>query len=217
MFYAGDDLFRNNNRSELVFSGKTGAAAGIGTSNVTGDVFLAVTHDGSNYRISIDGGLTDVVVPAGGDANQMVTDSRTGKVMYVNTIGINSTGTEWVQASGTFDVFNTLITIRDKLKTHGGLSSNEMEELRNKAFTAIEEINGVLIQKSVAIGSKLGFLDNLKDSLQNVKYNTNDEKNRIEEADIAQLSIDLARREVLYQMSLAVASKLLSMSILDYI
>lgn len=217
VFYVGDELFRNNSRGELVFSGQTGASEGEGTSNVTGDVFLAVTHDGSNYRISIDGGLTDVVVPEGGDANQMVTDSRTGQVLYVNTTGINATGNEWVQASGTYDVFNTLITIRDKLQTPGGLSGSETEELRAKAFTAIEEVNGVLIQKSVAIGSKLGFLENLKSSLQNLKYNTEDEKGRIEEADIAQLSIDLARREVLYQMSLAVASKLLSMSILDYI
>ncbi|MFA5552996.1 MAG: flagellar hook-associated protein FlgL [Phycisphaerae bacterium] len=217
-FYVGEDLFRSNNRSEPVFTGQTGLSAGSGTSSVRGDVQMIVTHDGSNYRISIDAGLTETVVPVGGDSNLMVTDSRTGQVLYVNADPASmSTGNEWVQVPGTHDIFNTLINIRDKLQTEGGLTSSQMEELRSKAYQAIEEINTVLIQKSVEIGSKIGFLDSLKGNLQNVKYSTDDEKARIEEADIAQLAIDLARREVLYQMSLAVSSRLISMSILDYI
>ena len=39
----------------------------------------------------------------------------------------------------------------------------------------------------------------------------------MEEADIAQVAIDLSRHEVLYQMSLAVAGKLMSLSLLDFI
>ena len=215
-FYSGDELFVSDDRSEPVFSGLTGAAAGTGTSSVRGDVWLTVTHDGSNYRISIDGGLTDVVVPAGGDANQMVTDSRTGQVLYVDTTGINATGTEWVQVPGTYDVFNTLIAIRDRLATEG-LTTAEMEELRFNAFDAIEELNGVLIQKSVMVGAKIGFLEELKGNLETLQYSTENEKSRIEQADIAQLAIDLSRREVLYQMSLAMAGKLLNVSLLDFL
>lgn len=213
-FYCGDELFGSNERSEPVFTGLTGAAAGTGTSTVTGDVWLTVTHDGSNYRISIDGGLTDYVVD--GTANQMITDSRTGKVLYVDTTGINATGNEWVRVPGTYDIFNTLISIRDRLET-GGLSSSDMEELRTNAFAAIDELNGVLIQKSVMVGSKIGFLDELKGNIETLQYNTEDEKARIEQADVAQLAIDLSRREILYQMSLAVAGKLLNVSLLDYL
>ncbi|MFA5423892.1 MAG: flagellar hook-associated protein FlgL [Phycisphaerae bacterium] len=215
-FYCGDELFGSNERSEPVFTGLTGAAAGTGTSTVTGDVWLTVTNDGSNYRISIDGGLSDVVVPAGGQTNQMVTDSRTGKVLYVDTTGINATGSEWVRVPGTYDIFNTLISIRDRLET-GGLTSADMEELRTNAFAAIDELNGVLIQKSVMVGSKIGFLDELKGNIETLQYNTEDEKSRIEQADVAQLAIDLSRREVLYEMSLAVAGKLLNVSLLDYL
>ncbi|GAG40756.1 unnamed protein product, partial [marine sediment metagenome] len=46
---------------------------------------------------------------------------------------------------------------------------------------------------------------------------TEDEATRLQQADIAQIAIDLSRREVLYQMSLAVAAKLMSLSLLDYI
>lgn len=215
-FYSGQNLFRSDERSEPVFSGLTGAAAGTGTSNVCGDVWLTVTHDGSNYRISIDGGLTETIVPPGGDPNQMVTDSRTGQVLYVDTTGINTTGTEWVRVPGTYDVFNTLITIRDRLATEG-LTTTEMEELRFNAFDAIDELNGLLIQKSVMVGSKIGFLEELKGNLDTLQYSTEDEKTRVEQADIAQLSIELSRREILYQMSLSMAGKLLNVSLLDYL
>jgi flagellin-like hook-associated protein FlgL len=53
--------------------------------------------------------------------------------------------------------------------------------------------------------------------MKNIQYNTEDETTRLQEADISQIAIDLSRREVLYQMSLSVAAKLMSMSLLDYI
>ena len=73
------------------------------------------------------------------------------------------------------------------------------------------------MRSSVTIGSKIGFLEDLKESVKNIKYNTEDETVRLQEADIAQIAIDIARREVLYQMSLAVAGRLMSMSLLDFI
>ena len=67
------------------------------------------------------------------------------------------------------------------------------------------------------LGFKIGFLDNLKNSLNNLKYNVEDESTLLQEADIAQIAIDLSRRDVLYQMSLSVAARLMSMSLLDFI
>jgi len=212
-FYVGDDIFHVNNRGDPVFTGATGAAAGTGTSTVSGDVWLTVTDVGG-YKLSIDGGLTTFDA---GSANLAVTDSRTGEVLYVDSSDITGTGVEWVRVPGTYDVFNMLISIRDRLETEGGLSISEVEELRGNAMEAIEEVNNLLIQKSVSLGSKMGFLDNLKDSLNNIKYNTEDEVTRLEEADIVQIAIDLSRREVLYQMSLAMVGKIMSMSLMDFI
>lgn len=215
--YVGEDLFRSGERAVPVFLGSSGAAAGSGTSSVTGDVWLTVTHDGSNYKISIDDGATYVTVPAGGSANQAVTDSRTGKVLYVDTTAIASTGTEMVRVPGTYDVFNTLITIRDILKNERGLSETQLEELRTNAIHSLDEVNNLLVQNEVSMGSKIGFLSNLQDSLENIKFNTEDETAMLEQADIAMIAMDLSRREVLYQMSLSVAGRLMSLSLLDFI
>jgi flagellin-like hook-associated protein FlgL len=74
-----------------------------------------------------------------------------------------------------------------------------------------------MTQDSVSVGSKIGFLDDLKESLNNLKFNAEDETARLQDADIAQLAIDLSRRQALYQASLLVAAKIMSMTLLDFI
>jgi flagellar hook-associated protein 3 FlgL len=213
-FHVGDNIFRSNNRSAPVFSGDTGAAAGTGTSNVSGDVWLTVTHNGTNYELSIEGGTA---VEVTGVITNLAVTSPTGEILYVDATNITTTGVDWVRVPGTYDIFNALIAIRDRLETEGGLTYAQLEELRNNALQSLEELRNLLLQSSVSMGSRIGFLDDLKDSLNNIKYDTEDEATRLQEADIAQIAIDLSRREVLYQMSLAVAAKLMSLSLLDYI
>jgi len=216
-YYVGDEIFCSDERSVPIFSGGTGAQAGTGTSNVTGAVWLTVIHDGSNYKISIDDGASYVTVPAGGDSNQVVTSLQTGKILYVDTTGINNTGVELVRVPGTYDIFNTLITIRDVLRNEKGLSEAQLRELRGSLFDSVKEIENLLVQNSVVTGTRIGFLDDLKQSLEQLKYHAEDEATRLSQADIAQVAIELSRREVLYEMSLSVAAKIMSLSLLDYL
>jgi flagellar hook-associated protein 3 FlgL len=215
--YVGDELFRNDTPQTPVFGGTTGAAAGTGTSSVTGDVWLKTTFDGTNYQVSIDDGATWVSVPNGGSDNQAITDSRTGKVLYVDTTGIHAAGTELVRVPGTYDVFNTLINLRDLMRNDRNLSDDQLNQYRNEAASSLDEIGSLLVGKQVSVGAKVGYLDDLKNSLDNIKANNEDASSKLQQADIAQISIDLARHTALYQMSLSVAGKLMSMSLLDFI
>jgi flagellar hook-associated protein 3 FlgL len=215
-FNVGDNVFSSDRRSEPVILGDTGAAAGTGTSSVRGYTWLTVTGSAGNYELSIDGGLTTFNTD-GTDTNLAVTHSTTGEVLYVDTTNINSTGEALVAVSGTHDIFNTLITIRDLLSNERGFPGTQVLELVNNTFGALDEMNNLLAQTQVSIGSKIGFLGNLENSLTDQKFNAEDETTRLQEADIAQVAIDLSRREVLYEMSLSVAAKLMSMSLLDFL
>jgi flagellar hook-associated protein 3 FlgL len=213
----GHELFSSNQRTTPVFNGSTGASAGTGTSSVTGNVWLTVTNDGSNYQLSIDDGASYTTVPSSDNENLAVTDSRTGKVLYVNASNITTVGTELVRVEGTQDVFDSLINIRDILKNDRNLSDSQITQLRNSATETLDEVAKNLLQKEVAFGSRSGFLDNLKTNLENLKSNNSDETDQIKQADIAQIAIDLSRQETLYQMSLSVAGKMMSLSLLDFI
>jgi len=215
-FFVGDNIFRSDDRSAPVFSGYTGAQTGSGTSSCRGGIWLTVTGTAGNYDLSIDGGLSTIHT-AGGDSNLAVTNSLTGEVLYVDTTGITGTGIDLVSMPGTYDIFNSLITIRDVLENQNGLSDAQVQELVTNLPSSIEEISKVLVKAEVSIGSKIGFLDDLKHSLNELRYDTEDETTRLQEADIAQIAIDLSRREILYEMSLSVAARLMSMSLLNYI
>ncbi|MHC4534574.1 MAG: flagellar hook-associated protein FlgL [Planctomycetota bacterium] len=213
-FFIGDNIFRSDDRSAPVFGDYTGAQSGTGTSSCRGGVWLTVTGSAGNWTLSIDGGTA--VSSDGSQTNLAVTDPS-GQVLYVDTTGITDAGVELVRIPGTYDIFNSLIMIRDVLENQNGLSEAQVKETLENLPNSIEEISKVLVKAEVSIGSKIGFLDDLKQSLNDLRYNAEDETTRLQEADIAQIAIDLSRREVLYEMSLSVAARLMSMSLLNYI
>lgn len=214
----GSEVFGSgSDREDPVFSGATGVQAGTGTSNVTGDVWMTVDHDGSNYRITIDDGATWTTVPSGGDTNQMLTDSETGEVMYVDTTGITGEGTELVRVPGTYDLFSTLISIRDTLQNDRGLTHQDVLSYVDSSLSSLQEAEVSLTQAVVSVGLKVGFLSTLTDTLDSMEYSTYQERVSLQEADIAQVSVDLARREVLYEMSLSIAGTLLQTNLLNYL
>jgi len=216
VFQVGNDIFCSDDRDDPVFLGDTGAKTGSGTSNIQGDTWLTVTGAAGNYNLSIDDGLSTFNTD-GTDTNLAVTDSITGKILYIDTTEINSTGVELVSVPGTHDIFNTLISIRDMLKNEKGLPDAQLREVKDNSLITLEEINQLIVQAEVSVGSKIGFLDNLKGSLTKLKYDAEDESTLLQEADIAQIAVDLSRREVLYQMSLSIAGRLMSISLLDFL
>ena len=215
-FYVGNDIFQSDERSDPVFMGDTGVKAGTGTSNIQGDTWLTITGSAGNYDLSIDDGLSTFNTD-GTDINLAVTDSKTGKVLYVDTTEITGPGVELVSVPGTRDIFNTLISIRNMLRNEKELPDAQLHELQDNALNALEEVNQLLVQDEVAVGTKIGFLDNLQESLKKLKGDAEDEATLLQEADIAQIAIDLSKRQVLYQMSLSVAGKLMSITLLDFI
>ncbi len=215
-FYVGDEIFRSDSRGEIVFLGDTGAQAGTGTSSVRGDTWLTVTGSAGDYSLSIDDGLTTVNTD-GTDTNLVVTDSRTGQVLYVDTTTITAAGIDMVRAPGTYDAFETLIYVRDILNNEKGLSDDQLDELRVASMESLEEVRSYLADKSASVGSRIGFLEVLKGSVEDMKFGTQDEGAMLQEADIAQIAIDISRQQILYQMSLSVAGSLMSMSLLDFI
>jgi len=216
-FYVGQDIFHSDDRSTPVFVGSTGAAAGSGTSSVAGILYLTVTHDGSNYKLSIDDGDTETTVPGSGDISNIAVTNSAGQVLYVDARNISATGVDVVMVAGTHDVFSSLINIRDLLRNSRSLSDTQINDARNQAIAALEEVRGLLVEKSVSVGSKIGFLEKLKATVEDIKFGTQDESSTLEQADLAQIAIDISRRELLYQMSLSVAGRLLSVSLLDFI
>jgi len=299
----GDKVFRYDGRGQPAFLGKTGLAAGSGTSSVRGDVWLTVSHgattcqdagasglapgarsatgdtilgaghsltlnvdnrtirldDGeatsfnpasdNNLRLTnadgdvvyvdttglapglsgtvevalkatgkmtIDDGQTWAALDTFGD-NQAVVDSRTGRVLYVDTTDVARTGSEPVRVPGTYDVFGTLIAIRDVLMNTRNLSRTEQSELIRQAIGSVDEVSQTVLGGLTSAGAQLQALDNLSANLSVLKEGAHAQAASLRDADIAEVATELARTQTFYQMTLSAAARVMNLSLLDYL
>ncbi len=219
----GSDVFGLNERATPTIFGQTGAAIASGTSSTKGFTWLDITEPvAGTYRLSVDDGAShvDVAVPPG-NANTKVTNSITGEVLYVDTTAITATGQNVICNTGAMDVFDLLIGMRDIYANTHNVPSDQLEVLlismRSEFIEKVEEVNAVLIRTNVSLGSKINFLDGLKNTVSEIDHNAEDETSRLTDTDIAEISVELSRREVLYQMSMAVAGKMMSVTLLDFV
>ena len=81
---------------------------------------------------------------------------------------------------------------------------------------SMDKVNQRLVQAFPVVGGRLQVLTNFKESIEDMKLSTDEDISRLQDTDITQVAIDLARYEMLYQMSLNVASRMFSMSLLDF-
>jgi len=291
----GDAIFRSNRRREPELLGNTGAAGGVGTSNVRGDIWLDVGHTTTDFNtaatgltagmssgpddtilgahsvtidtvaqtISLDGGdavsylgtetnlqltnssgdvahvdVTGALVtgtfnitgngelsinngPASAidftDDNISVTNPDTGRFLYIDGQNITRAGSEAVRVPGTGDLFNTLVHVRDMMLNTRGLSTEEQTNHLTRAGESLGEISNTFRQRITIVGGRLGGLDQLSKTIETLSYNNTSQASSLQEADIVELATELARSQTLYQASLQVAGKALSLSLMDYI
>jgi flagellar hook-associated protein 3 FlgL len=212
---SGQSLFSMDERQTPAYFGSTGAADGAGTSSVRGTVYLQIQGTAGNWQLSIDGGQ-NWVASNGTQDNLAVMNSQTGEVLYVDTQNITQAGTEPVCVSGTYDIFNVLIAARDLLDNTQNLSEGQFQDMLTETLDAMQSAESVLTRALPVIGGRLQTIGALSDSVEETQLGTKEDISRIQDADIAQISIDLAQYETLYQMSLAIASKMFSMSFLEF-
>ncbi len=215
LFLVGNETFTSDDRQDGEYTLlNTGSALGSGTSNATGCVWITVTGTTGNFYISANGG-TAVAVDTS-DSNMAITTGD-GEVIYIDATGIDSEGTDLVTFEGTFNLFDTLISIRDVLNNTQNLSTADQMSVLESANNWLEEVSKLVVDANSAAGAKINYLENYQTHLEDMDYLLQEEATRIEEADLTQLAVDLAELETLYEMTLSVASRILSLSLLDFL
>ena len=204
---ASTDLKLTNEDGDVAYVDASGITLGAGQQTVSIK---------ANAKATIDDGASYVDVTSFAD-NLKVTQSGSGRVLYVNATQLARTGTDVIRIPGTYDVFGTLITMRDLMLNEGDMPESRQLELLGEAGESLKEVMGGVTQNMTAVGSRLQALDSLNASLDNFLYNANAESAALGDVDVAQLAVDLARSQTYYQMTLMSVSKLLSLSLLDFL
>jgi flagellar hook-associated protein 3 FlgL len=169
-----------------------------------------------SVTLSLDDGATTTTVT---DFSQQaaVIDPQTGGTLMVDPSGINATGLDAVTVPGSGDLFGTLINLRDLLSNTKGLDSSQQQKLLRQAETGLTTVTDNLSQKLAAIGSRIQALDTMTQTLETNRNSAGDQADMLQDADVVSVATELARSQNLYEMTLASAAKMLSLSLLDFI
>ncbi len=223
MYLVGTEVFQSNRRTAPEWvANNTGTAlatgAGTGTSSVTGDVWLTTVYNGTDYELTLDGGTpVDLTGMTPAERQNVALTHADGQVLYVDASGTLSEGTDLIRVQGTYNVFDALISARDIVKNTHNLVEHQQLAAIQRTVDSVSEISEHILQTQVSVGMTTGFLYDVQQSIDDQKANVEQEKDAMSQVDIAQVAIDLSRRQVLYEMSLSVAGRLMQVSLLDFI
>ena len=180
------------------------ASAAISVQNMLDEIVsLANTDVSGNYIFA--GSKTDTIPfdQAGGyngDSNAFAI-----KISKNSTMEIGSAGDE---------VFGTVFDTLDDLKT--ALQSNDVggiQDAMDKLDTHFNDISG----KVSDVGSKMNRME-IKDKIfQDLNFSNTERLSKIEDADIAEAVMNVKAAELTYQAALASSSKVMTLTLVDYL
>jgi len=202
---ADTNLRVTNNNGDVIFLNTTAI-----TANFNGDV--DITADGT---LSIDGGAT--TTPITFSASQMITNSASGKVTFVDTASVKRTGREVVEYPGTYDAFQSLVALRDSLRNTSNLSQTDQIAAISKHIGELERVHNRILDTVGAQSASLSSLESLQTHLEDLKLNAQKTASDIGNADIADIVVKLQSYEQMLQLTLAAYARITSQSLLDFL
>ncbi len=149
--------------------------------------------------------------------NEVVTDSETGQILYMDATAITRVGVEPVRIPGTYDVFGLLISVRDLLTNERGLSQTDQTEQLSEAIGSAKDVSVAVAEGLTFVGAALQAMDNLQYSLEDVQGNLESRRSAIQDTDIVEVATQLAWAQTYYEMILTTAARTLNLSLINFL
>ena len=153
--------------------------------------------------------------------NNVVTDSQSGEIVYVNGTNLLNgdpvhSGKERLVAPGSADLFQTLLTLRDDLR-NTTFSNADRSNVLSLHLVEIDRIGGAILEPIGQQSAKSKTLVSLKNRTEDVQLEVQQLTNNLESADAAEAILNLQSRENLFQIGLAVAARVNTISLVNFL
>ncbi|MEZ6145696.1 MAG: flagellar hook-associated protein FlgL [Planctomycetaceae bacterium] len=210
----GDPVTFANTDTDLRVIGSNGEVVYLDTTAITpgfvGDIDL--TARGS---LSTDEGATQTTIDF--SANQVVTNSPTGKITNVDSSNIRRVGGEHLEYTGTSDAFAVLRELRDDIRNLHDLPENERQEAIGRRLTDVHRIRDHLLDVIGQQSVTLAHLDDVQTHVEDTQYELQRQVSETASADIPQVALQLQQAQSQLQYTLATASRLFDVNLLDFL
>ena len=185
----------------LDFSGFTG---GSSTATIRGEGSISL--DGSIYT-PLDFAQADL---------QLLNDA-TGAVVHVDTTRITSAGEELVRFDGNVSVFDALAGAAADLSRAGELGADELTERLTERLAELSRNQTNALNALGTLGARTERLNASGDRLGAMDLRLTGVLSNIEDADLADVALELSRAEQTLQLAQLTGSRLMQTSLLNFL
>lgn len=210
----GDPVAFTSGDMDLRVTGPNGEVVHLDMSSITagfnGDVDIQ-----AGGTLSTDGGLTSTAIDF--TTGQMVVDSRTSAVTYVDTTGVTGAGVEAVEYPGTANVFEALAALRDEILAAGDSNPQQWQDALTRRINDLTRLEDHLIELVGSTGVDLEYIETTEREFADLRLAAETTEHDLGAVDYADAILRLQQHQFQYQMVLAATSRLFDVSILDYL
>jgi flagellar hook-associated protein 3 FlgL len=205
-----------------------GAAVAHGGSND----FALSDLDGNLIRIDASGALTDgtytiyrgevsvddgVSFAAISSNDQAFTNSLTGEINYIDTTGIRQDGTDLIDNEGSYDIFESLIALRDTIRNEQGVIDSARSDYLSRIIGDLNRIRDAVVEPLGVQSAHAEHLRTLSTRYEDVQFRLTEETDSLESANLPEAIVGLQTSQNFLQASLSVTARLNSLSLVDFL
>ncbi|MBI5756901.1 MAG: flagellar hook-associated protein FlgL [Planctomycetales bacterium] len=210
----GPPVTFTNTNTDLKVTGPQGEVISLNTTAITPG-FSGPEPLTAAGTLSTDGGATSVVIDF--SSNQIVTDGTSGAVTNVDSSRIRQAGIEQLNHSGTYDVFQLLIALRDDIRNTHGLSATDLANSLSNRLAELNHLDTGIVNAMGAQAVPAEYLGKLKDRIENIQLDLQQTTDDLESVDYSKVIVELQKQQNLYEMSLSMAARVNSLTLADFL
>jgi flagellin-like hook-associated protein FlgL len=189
--------------TDLAVADGTGAIVHVDVTGLVTGFSGNVAATGSG-QIAVEGGPPAPLA----FVDSFVLDDGTGRVVHLDTSGVRTSGDAVVVFPGTESIFDALIAIRDEILA--AADSGNRQELADRIQVRLGSLDAAhdgLLSSLSELGTRGASFERMESAFGLLGVNSEERRAAVEDLDLVDASIRLARAEATYQAALAVAAR----------
>ena len=203
----------SSERADVVAVDEFGAELHLDLSGWTGSSFSgSVSGAGS---ISLDGDEYSALTLTETDLE--LTDPTFGLVLHVDTTEVRRAGKELVTFGDTVNAFDLLQGIAEDLENADGLAADEVFERLSQRLVDLDRVHEDLLLGIGVLGSRSARLSTADARASNLDLELSKSLSDVEDVDLAEAALELARSDMILQVAQASGARLLQTSLLEFL
>ncbi len=156
---------------------------------------------------SLDGGTTTTAIDFTAQ-NQIVVDSQTSGALFVDARNVQRAGVEVLRPHGAYDLFASLIELRDSLRNvDGETTSVQLDRIRG-TLSELQRGETTLLASLSSLGTRLRLAETTRTRTDELDLLLAQRQSSLEDVDFAAATVELTQAQLVLQAGVAVSARI---------